>query len=413
MRLRLFLPRRGGGAGQRRLKRGGALLAAVALVAGCGGNAQQRTVSTPSVAAPELKPPPAFAIGVTESNPHLLAPGPQPDPFALWRDRLATLRPQYIRVLVDWSQVQPRADQPPDWRRPQDGCMRAQPPCAPWNGLLDTLRAVEQLGAQPVLVLYGTPAWAARPPTGCERPGTTPYARMPRIADYSAFVRSLLELGRDEGIELAWWSAWNEPNLPAFLNPQRQACEPHSPTLAATAYAQLVAALRSELSDAGGEHHVLVGETAGIPDPHPHATGAAEFNRALPDRVVCQADGWAQHAHLVRPRGAGRQLEGVSPGETHQLIDGLERAIAQHGCARPPKLWITETGVGGAPDGCALMATELRTWQDDPHVAAAFQYTFREDPAFPVGLADLGLTTLYPAYEAWRTRGDTDCASAH
>ena len=411
MRLRLLVPRGGRGAGQRRLRRGGALLAALVLVAGCGGNEQQRrTIATPSVAAPELKPPPAFAVGITEANPHLLAPGPQPDPFALWRDRLAALRPSYVRVLVDWSQIQPRADRPPDWSRAQDGCMRTQPPCAPWNGVLDTLRAVQQLGAEPVLVVYGTPEWAARPAAGCERPRTTPYARMPRIADYRAFVRSLLELGRDQRIELPWWSPWNEPNLPAFLNPQRGACAPDSPTLAAASYARLVAALRSELSEAGGEHHVLVGETAGIPDPHPYATGAAEFNRALPDSVVCRADAWAQHAHLVRPRGAGRQLEGVSPGQTRQLIAGLERAIARHGCERPPKLWITETGVGGAPDGCALMASELRTWRDDPHVAAAFQYTFREDPAFPVGLADLGLTTLYPGYEAWRTRGDTDCA---
>ena len=37
----------------------------------------------------------------------------------------------------------------------------------------------------------------------------------------------------------------------------------------------------------------------------------------------------------------------------------------------------------------------------DPRVQAAFQYTFRDDPAFPVGLADPHLTTLYPAYYLW------------
>src|SRR3954454_21258458 len=142
---------------------------------------------------------------------------------------------------------------------------------------------------------------------------------------------------------------------------------------AATAYASLVKALRAELDDAGGEHHVLVGETAGIPDPHPYATGAAEFAGALPDAVVCGADAWAQHAHLVRPRGAGRQLEGVSPGESQQLIDGVGRALDTHRCDRPVPIWITETGVGGAPDGCALMAARLRAWRGDPRIRAAFQ----------------------------------------
>ena len=391
---------------------GALLAAAIVVLAGCGGEAKQPTVATSTVATttvPAAPRPPAFAVGITEANPHLLAPGPQPAEFALWRDRLAALKPRYVRVLVDWSHIQPVANRPPDWTQAQDGCMRAQPPCAGWAGVRDTLLAVAALGAEPVLVIYGTPAWAARPAVGCERPGTTPYARMPRIADYRAFVRSLLELGRTQGIELPWWSAWNEPNLPAFLNPQRQRCEPHSPTLAARGYAQLVAAMRSELTEAGGEHRLLLGETAGIPDPHPRATGASELARALPSDIVCAADAWAQHAHLVRPRGAGRQLEGVRPGEVDQLLRGVERALDRHGCDHEVPLWITETGVGAAPDGCSLMATRLRRWRADGRIEAAFQYTFREDPAFPVGLADLGLTTLYPAYEAWVTRGRTEC----
>lgn len=361
-----------------------------------------------------IVPPPApqvrsLAVGITEANPHLLAPGPQPEPFAVWRDRLAALHPEYVRVLVDWSKIQPVAGRAPDWSRPQDGCMRGQPPCAGWNGVLDTLRAVRALGADPVVVLYGTPDWAALPATGCERPDTDPYARMPRIADYRAFARSLLALGRDQRIDLPWWSPWNEPNLPAFLNPQRERCASGSPTLAAAAYVRLVRALTAELEAAGGEHHLLVGETAGVPDPHPHATAAPEFARALPADLVCGADAWAQHAHLVRPRGAGRQLEGVSPGENDQLLAGVGRALDRDRCDHPVPIWVTETGVGGTPDGCSAMAARLRAWRGDPRIAAAFQYTFREDPAFPVGLADLGLTTLYPGYEAWATRGATSC----
>jgi hypothetical protein len=47
------------------------------------------------------------------------------------------------------------------------------------------------------------------------------------------------------------------------------------------------------------------------------------------------------------------------------------------------------------------LAGQLRRWHADPRVGAAFQYTFREDPAFPVGLATADLSRLYPTYSLW------------
>ena len=41
----------------------------------------------------------------------------------------------------------------------------------------------------------------------------------------------------------------------------------------------------------------------------------------------------------------------------------------------------------------------------DPRVTAAFQYTFRDDPVFPVGLADVSLTRTWPAYTLWLAWG--------
>jgi hypothetical protein len=53
-------------------------------------------------------------------------------------------------------------------------------------------------------------------------------------------------------------------------------------------------------------------------------------------------------------------------------------------------------------EACLAMDGALRYWATDPRVDAAFQYTFREDSAFPVGLADPGLDRLYRSYEAWQ-----------
>lgn len=428
MRLRLILPRSGRRAGQRRLtpprgaghhppaevragapslcavrrpasarRRRPALtclggLAALALLAGCGGSDEEEPV--------EPAPVPAFAIGIDEKNPHLLAPGEQPAPFDRFRDALAALKPSYVRVLVDWSVVQPSADAPPDFAQDRDGCARAQPPCAPYQGIRDTLRGVAALGARPVILIYGTPDWAARPAEGCEREGVTPYARTPRIEPYRALVRAILDLGRDEEIELPYLSPWNEPNTPIFLNPQRVGCDRESRPLAAVRYAELARALAAE----AGLERVLLGETAGILS-HTHATGAAEMAAALPGDLVCGAAAWAQHAYVTAPLDEGRDHKPVELEHNAEVVGGVKRALDAHGCDREVPVWITETGAGGRPGACAAMAAQLRAWRDDPRIEAAFQYTLRDDPIFPVGLADAGLTTLYPAYEAWRTRG--------
>src|SRR4051794_22684186 len=126
-------------------------------------------------------------MGLTETRPTLLwSRAAQPEPpsgVGPWRDRLAALRPRYYRLLVDWSTLQPDPGRPPDWAIPSDGCERGRPPCVPYNGIRDVLRAVaSQQKAAPgtfeVLVsIYGVPAWAAAPPHGCERPDTAPRSR--------------------------------------------------------------------------------------------------------------------------------------------------------------------------------------------------------------------------------------------
>ncbi|MCW2990083.1 MAG: hypothetical protein JWM73_677 [Solirubrobacterales bacterium] len=390
MRLRIVVQGRG-----RRAGLGG--LAALALLAGCGGSDERKK---PAASAPA--PVPAFAIGIDEKNPHLLAPGEQPAPFARFRDALVALKPSYVRVLVDWSTVQKSAGAPPVFDERKDGCARTQPPCAPYDGIRDTLRAVAAMGARPVVLIYGTPDWAARAPEGCERDGVTPWARMPDVAAYRALIRSIVALAAADHVEIPYFSPWNEPNSPIFLNPQRAGCTIGSRALAPGRYAQLARAMAAEV----GLGHLLLGEAVGI-DRHTGATGAAELAAALPDDLVCGAAAWAQHAYVTSPLNDGRDYKAVPRDDNAALLAGVERALDAHGCDHPVPVWITETGAGGRPGACPAMAAQLRAWRADPRIRAAFQYTLRDDPIFPVGLADAGLTRLYPAYEAWRSRGAT------
>jgi hypothetical protein len=93
----------------------------------------------------------------------------------------------------------------------------------------------------------------------------------------------------------------------------------------------------------------------------------------------------------------------------------LQAALqARGGCARDARIWVTEAGAGaphpGRPrppggaderEGCIELAEQVAAWSEDPRVDAVFQYTFREDPAFPVGLLSADLSHIYPAYRLW------------
>ena len=218
-------------------------------------------------------------------------------------------------------------------------------------------------------------------------------------------IASLLALGAREGVALHWWSPWNEPNDAVFVSPQRASCQPSSPTLSADVYAQLARAMSEELSAAGGVHHLLLGELNAFPTDSPHRTSISSFVAALPASVVCLSDTWSIHAYAAYHE-AEPELDPVS---------ALEAALdARGGCGSHASVWITEAGAGaphpGAPrprgaqdehEGCLALAAQLARWAADARVQAIFQYSFREDPAFPVGLLSADLAHVYPAYRLW------------
>jgi len=375
---------------------------------------------TPGASAtPTPSPPPtaaarSLALGITEPNPNFLWPAGREvaAPFDRWRESLARIRPAYYRLMVDWRVLQPGPDAPVDLSAHQSGCMRAERPCAGWAGVREQLRALAARqrdgGWDGMVVITGTPDWAAQPAGGCERPGTALRSRRVRgeaLPAYRRLVAALIAAAREEGARLTYWSPWNEPNHPYFLSPQRSECDRSAPSGAPVMYAELARAMLSELDAAEGDQRLVLGELAGLTEPTRHRTTVAEFIAGLPRDLVCRADVWGQHAY------AG----GADP------VDEAATGLADQDCPRVPPIWITETGAGTPPEelsaartfgderaACAELERRLADWYEDPRVAAAFQYTLREDDRFRTGLVTTDLErarTALGLWEAWGARG--------
>jgi hypothetical protein len=360
------------------------------------------------------------AFGLTEDDAELLwspqQPARTPAAFQAAREQLTALHPTYLRLLIDWAALQPDAGRAPDLTAPNSGCAREVGPCGAYAGIAEELAAIasQQRAAggsgdfRVVLDVFGTPSWAARDPSGCELAGAAAFARPLRptaIEGYRALIRSLLALGAREGVALEWWSPWNEPNDPRFVSPQRASCEPATAPSSAAAYAQLARAMAAELAASGGSHHLVLGELNNLELDTPHSTSVARFIGALPRDVICLGRVWSIHAYARHAPAT------IAP----DAVGALETALDARGaCGRDARVWVTEAGAGasrpGEPRaadaadeqaGCLALAEQLRRWHSDPRVGAVFQYTFREDPDFPVGLSSADLSHVYPTYRLW------------
>ena len=319
-----------------------------------------------------------------------------------------------MRIVVEWNRVQPSALRPPNWNLPDRGCARGLHPCAPWRGVRAQLRAIRALrdaqgGVEAMVVLSGTPRWARQPAYGCQdedEGGELRGVSAAGLPGYRRLIISLAALARREGVNVRWWSPRNEPNSSRFLAPQRLRCSAAAPSLAAGLYAPLVRTMRSALRAAPGSQSIVMGELASPYRRRPGITETHEFVRALPRDVVCTGGVWSQHRYV---------------GDADDL-PALKRLVGARRCpGPPPRFWITETGVGlrriagrlarrnlnlaALRAGCRAQHVLLRRWHADRQVDVALQYTYREDPAFTVGLADPGLDDLYPTYELWRAWG--------
>lgn len=190
-------------------------------------------------------------------------------------------------------------------------------------------------GVAPVIAIAGAPGWAAVPARGCAE-----CLRPPRTEHLDALgelTRRIVE--RYPGA--AAIEAWNEPNLEFFWERPK-----------ATAYVEVLRAIRAGIAEAGGGPPLLGGSLANATSGKPakrlrrfmteiYASGGGEVMDAL-----------SIHPYPARPVGDERQRYDA-------MIELAVKVTERFGHDEMP-IWITELGLrtSGGADGEAVAAAD-------------------------------------------------------
>jgi hypothetical protein len=220
------------------------------------------------------------------------------------------------------------------------------------------------------------------------------------------FEQFMTAVGRHYGSQIGLWAIWNEPNHPAFLQPQFDSHgQPASPRI----YRALFQAGYDGLKAAGiAAPKVLMGETAPtgsvkvtrregpLHDVAPLAflRGTLCLNAHYRKSGSCgslPAYGYAHHAYTTaagpsyKPPGADNVMIGV----LSRLTRALDLSARAHAIRSGMPVYLTEFGVQSKPNrflgvSAAKQAefdaeAEHIAWSN-PRVAAFSQYLLRDDP---------------------------------
>ena len=322
-----------------------------------------------------------------EANSELINPATRASAFA----QMQHLGVKALRVELYWREVAPAANS-----ASKPNFDATNPASYNWSQYDPLILEAQRLHWQVLLTVTSpVPKWA----TSTHRDAVT----RPNALDFEQFMTAL---GRRYGSLVGLWAIWNEPNHPAFLQPQFDSHgQPASPRI----YRALFQAGYNGLKAAGiSSPKVLLGETAPtgsdsvsrregpLHDVAPLAflRGALCLNAHYRKSGSCgslPAFGYAHHAYTTaagpsyRPPGADNVMIGV----LSRLSRALDLAARTHAIRSGMPIFLTEFGVQSKPNrflgvSVAKQAefdaiAEHIAWSN-PRVAAFSQYLLRDDP---------------------------------
>lgn len=238
------------------------------------------------------------------------------------------------RLGATWGSVEPR---PPGRAVPQ-GQARYD-----WAPVVRRYRAMLGDGIRPVVLAWGSPAWARVPgwdrPGTCSAPGGTGCAFPPapsHIGQWRAYLRGLMvHLPDMRALEI-----WNEPNSARFFAPRP------SPAL----YARMLQAAGEAARQVGFDRPIITG---GLAPARP-----ANAGKMPPARFLSQVYELAGRGAFD---GIGTHPYPDGPPWVANMTDNLDqlRAVSDRFHDHGKPLWITEVGLGGTPGGGGRFSVPL------------------------------------------------------
>jgi hypothetical protein len=323
-----------------------------------------------------------------EASNTLLNPATRASTFGV----LQRLGVHALRIELYWYSVAPS---PKSATRPAFDA--TNPVFYDWSLYDPVLAEAKRLG-WPVLLTVTSPV-----PRWATSNHKAPYVTRPDDRDFQEFMTAV---ARHYGNEVALYSIWNEPNHPAFLQPQFNSNgTPASPRI----YRGLYQAAYTGLQAGGLAHpNVLFGETAPVGYGHVNVRREGALHDVAPlaflREALClnghyvksrscgplQVSGYAHHAYTIAvpPTYVTSGADNVTIGVLSRLSRALDRAAAAHAIPARVPIYLTEYGVQsypnrqlGVPVGVQAeydaMAEHI-AWSNG-RVAAFSQYLLRDD----------------------------------
>ena len=298
---------------------------------------------------------PGLKVGVTDDAWLEFGPGTLDDRVSSLRE----LGTQAVRVTLDWREIE-AAQGTYEWDR--DGM------------LLDALRGS---GIEPVVALWGTPAWA----NGGGGPNVPPRS----AATFASFARAAAE-------RFPWvrrWIVWNEPN-------QRRWLVPPSPTTYVVKLLNPAAAAIKEVIP-----RAIVAGGATAPRGGRGGMSPVDFIRGM-GRAGARLDAYAHHPHPLSPAetpftGGCSWCETITMATLDRLVDETRAAFGPR-----TRIWLTELGYQTNPPDRVLgvtwarqarsVAEAQRRAYEASGVDLLIQYLVRDEPK--LGAWQSGLETV-------------------
>ena len=329
-----------------------------------------------------------------EASDTLLNPSLRPKAI----EQMKHLGVKALRVELSWGAVAPSANSA---TRPT---FEAKNPASyAWGQYEVVLAEAKRLG-WPVLLTVTSPV-----PRWATSNKKAPYITRP---DDQAFGEFMTALARKFGSEVSLYAIWNEPNHPAFLQPQfNSKGSPESPRIYRGLYQYGYAGLQA----AGIAHpRVLFGETAPTGYESVKSFLRSEKSRASLHDVaplaflresLClnshyrkssscgelQMVGYSHHAYTIAVLPSYNKIGAgdVTIGVLGRLESALNKAAAAGAIPRGLPIYLTEYGVQSYPNKQLGVPVSVQPEYDalaeeiayrDPRVAAFSQYLLRDDP---------------------------------